>query len=126
MAKYANQFTIVSGERLPRDGEHLYTRQSLEAIQRAMVDLKGETFKLWLYLSKNKDGEEWGLSPKACEAWGIKKDSYYKARDMLIEKGYLVEIGKDKYRFDEVPTENENETEIEGTVKIPSDGSWEF
>jgi len=126
MAKYANQFTVVSGERLPRDGDHLYTRQSLEAIQLAMVNLKGETFKLWLYLSKNKDGEEWGLSPKACEAWGIKKDSYYKARDTLIEKGYLVEIGKDKYRFDEIPTGKGTETVEEETVKISSDGTWEF
>lgn len=118
MAKYANQYTIIIGDRLPRDADHPYTRQSLEALQKAMVDLKGESFKLWLYLSKNKDGEEWGLGPKACEAWGIKKDSYYKAKDLLVEKGYLREIKENCYEFYEIPPEiTEDETKIEAVVQ---------
>lgn len=114
MAKYANQITVVMGDRLPRDGEHPYTKQNIDALQRAMVELKGESFKLWVYLSKNKDGETWDLSQKACEAWGIKKDSYYKAKEVLVEKGYLRELGTDKFEFLEIPVE---EVELK---------TWEF
>ena len=108
MAKYANQYTIIIGPRLERDAEHEYTKQSIEALQRAMVELKGESFKLWMYLSKNKDGVEWDLGPKACEAWGIKKDSYYKAKDLLVEKGYLIPVSENRYMFCEVPIESKS------------------
>lgn len=122
MAKYANQYTIIVGPRLPRDAEHEYTKQSIEALQRAMVELKGETFKLWMYLSKNKDGVEWDLGPKACEAWGIKKDSYYKAKDILVEKGYLVQIEENRYEFCEIPVKsNEKLDDTEDTVKTAFD-----
>jgi hypothetical protein len=57
-----------------------------------MCLIKGESLKLWLYLNKNQDGYTFDLSQKALEAWGLKKDSYYTAKDKLIELGYLIPI----------------------------------
>lgn len=62
---------------------------------------------LWLYLDKNADGYRLELSQKACEVWGIKRDSYYRAVKELQEKGYLQETGGGRYIFHEVSTAQE-------------------
>ena len=49
---------------------------NLIALQQAMKDLKGSSFKLWTYFNKNQDNYRFELSQKACAEWGIKKDSY--------------------------------------------------
>ena len=64
-----------------------------------MNDLRGETIKLWLYLSKNQEDYRFELSPKDAAAWGLKKDSYYKAIDTLIEKGYLSPVSEGSNTF---------------------------
>ena len=45
------------------------------------------------------------MSQKACEAWGIKKDAYYKAVESLINNKYLVPVrdGSNYYIFHELP-----------------------
>lgn len=103
-AKYSNQFSIIIGNRL-RDTNHPYVLLSAISYQKACADLTTiGSLKLWLYLSHNQDGFKLNLSQKACEAWGLKKDSYYKAIDCLIEKGYLVPTGeKDEFIFKETP-----------------------
>ena len=65
---------------------------NLIALQQAMKDLKGSSFKLWTYFNKNQDNYRFELSQKVCAEWGIKKDSYYSAVKDLIEKRYLVPI----------------------------------
>ena len=102
--KYANQYTVTIGNRL-RDTSHPYVLMGIIPFQRACKDLNnvGE-IKLWLYLSHHQDGFKFNLSQKACESWGIKKDSYYRAVDKLIEKGYLIPTEKeDNYIFTEIP-----------------------
>ena len=47
-----NQKTIRI-EREQCDKNNLYALYNLNALQSAMLDLKGETFKLWCYLNKN-------------------------------------------------------------------------
>ena len=77
---------------------------SAEAQSAAMRDLKGEHFKLWCYLAQMPEGMEYALGQVPVEhATGIKKDTYYKAKDALIERGYLVPTGQDKWTFHEVP-----------------------
>ena len=47
-----NQKTItVQKEKC--DKQNLYAMYNLDVLQNAMLDLKGETFKLWCYLGKN-------------------------------------------------------------------------
>jgi hypothetical protein len=77
----------------------------LDALQRAMNTLKGETLKLWLYFVKNQDGYQFELSQKALAEWGLKKDAYYKAVNKLIEVGYLTPVreGSNIYIFSEIP-----------------------
>lgn len=69
-----------------------------------MNDLKKVgSVKLWMYLTLHSNVSAFGLSKKACEEWGIKKDAYYAAQEELEEKGYLKKIGVDKYEFTQVP-----------------------
>ena len=60
-----------------------------EALRQAMTKLKGSGLKMWLYINKNQDNYRFELSRKACEDWGIKKDSYYDGIKDLIANGYL-------------------------------------
>lgn len=86
-----NQKTVKLAPRTKRDSEHLYSMNNLDALQMAMKTLNGSGLKLWLYLNKNQDGYRLELSRVDCANWGIKKDSYYKAVEELIQKGYLVQ-----------------------------------
>ena len=56
---------------------------------------------MWLYLCKNKEGYQFELSRKACEDWGIKKDSYYDGFNDLVKHGYLrlSKEGSNVYHF---------------------------
>lgn len=109
----ANQKIVKLDNRQAWDKDHTYARMHLDALQEAMVNLKGETLKLWLYFNKNQDNYELELSQKACEAWGIKKDAYYEAVKKLIALGYLTPIkeGSNIYTFSEKPKNDKNLSE---------------
>ena len=70
-----------------------------------MLNLDNSSFKLWLYIEKNQDEFELELSQKACENWGLKKDSYRRAKSELIQKNYLREVEPDIFEFNETPGE---------------------
>lgn len=86
------------------DKNNLYATINLEALQCAMIDLKGESFKLWCYLTKNQNGYEFALSKVDAIKWGIgSKSSYDRAVAELIEKKYLVETSSNHFDFYELP-----------------------
>lgn len=97
----ANQKIVVIAPR--KDYIKNFSRIHNDALQLAMQQLKGEHLKLWLYLVKNKDNYTLELSQKALEEWGLKKDSYYRAIESLIELGYLTQTKDDSniYTFTE-------------------------
>jgi hypothetical protein len=69
-----------------------------------MINLKGETFKLWCYINKNQNNHTFALSKVDAIKWGIgSKSSYDRAVRELIEKGYLVETSSNHYNFYEKP-----------------------
>ena len=72
-----------------------------DALQQAMTKLKGSGLKMWLYINKNQDNYRFELSRKACEDWGIKKDSYYDGFKDLVTNGYLrlSKEGSNVYHF---------------------------
>ena len=72
-----------------------------------MLNLKECGLKMWLYFNKNKNKHSFELSAKACEAWGIKKNSYYRGIEELEKHGYLEPIkeGSNVYNFYEYPKE---------------------
>lgn len=84
---------------------HPYATVNVNALNSAMNDLKGETFKLWMYLNKNQERYQFELSQKECEKWGIKKDAYYSGVNKLIELGYLRQVneGSNIFVFFETP-----------------------
>lgn len=86
-------------ERATRNKNNLYATINLDALQEAMCNLNGSSgLLLWLYLDKNAEGYTLDLSQKACEAWGLKRDSYYRAFKELEDKGYLI-FGEHEYKF---------------------------
>ena len=103
MASVPNQKTIsVQKEKCSKSD--LYAMYNLDALQYAMIDLKGEAFKLWVYIGKNQNGYTFALSKVDAIKWGVgSKSSYDRAVKELIEKGYLVERSKNHYDFYEIP-----------------------
>lgn len=81
-----------------------YSTFNLQALQTAMSRLKGEAFKLWVYLNKNRERHTTALSAVDALSWGIgSKSSYDRAVMKLIEQGYLVKIDNNYYSFYELP-----------------------
>jgi hypothetical protein len=75
-----------------------------------MIDLKGETFKMWIYLGKNQNGHTFALSKVDAVKWGIgSNSSYNRAVNELIEKGYLVETSSNHFNFYEIPPKAKEE-----------------
>lgn len=95
---------VISVQKEKCDKQHLFAMYNLDALQKAMMDLKGETFKLWCYLGKNQNNHEFALSKVDALNWGMgSKSSYDRAVKELIEKKYLVETSPNHYDFYEVP-----------------------
>ncbi len=122
-----NQKVVYIGNRVERDAEHPYTEQSIEAMAHAARELSGDRFKVWMYLSKNRDDFVLELSQKDLLKWGVKKDTYQRAINDLIELGYLVQIDekRNEWRFEEFPEEVKVE-ERPAAVATKSDGGWDF
>ena len=87
--------------------QNLFAMYNLKALQSAMIDLKGESFKLWCYLNKNQNGYSLALSKVDALNWGIgSKSSYDRAISELIDKGYLVKNKGNNYYFYELPKQS--------------------
>lgn len=108
METYVNQ-DIVKVEKAPCDKEHLYSKINIMATQLAMKDLTPAQFQVWFYFAKNQQGYEFAVSPAtALNEFGIKKDTFQKAKQVLKQKGYLIENpskGKNHWIFKEIPEE---------------------
>lgn len=108
-AKIINRFPnqrITRIHHVAHDRKHLYYNASIEATNKAMAELSGNAFKLYIYLNKNQDGFNVALSHKAIkEQCNMAKQTYLNAFDELIEHGYvkLLEGTKAIYDFYENP-----------------------
>ena len=77
----------------------------------ANKDLGPYGLQLYLYIAGNRDGFDFALSQEAAEREaGIKKTSYHKYVNLMIEKGYLVPRKENSniYDFYEVPKRKED------------------
>ena len=71
--------------------DNIFKRDILEA----MADLKGASFKLYMYILSNQDGYIFGLSQKdVANRAGLPEATYRTAVKELIDKKYLVNISK--------------------------------
>lgn len=100
---------IVTIKKEKCDKENLYAKINLQAMQKAMCDLKNKgSIKLWFYFAKNQPYHTLELSWVECEKWGLKKDAYHDAVNDLIDKGYLQNIRGNEYFFAENGVSREN------------------
>lgn len=78
-------------------------------------DLEPYGLQLYLYIAGNRDGFDFALSQEAAEREaGIKKTSYHKYVNLMIEKGYLVPRKENSNIFDfyEVPKRKEDKEAV--------------
>ena len=98
-----NQIIITQFKYEDTNKDNLYAKINLDAMSKAIAELTGKGLALWLYLSKNNANKikNYELSQVACTKFGIKKSSYYNAKEELEAKGYLrpVQNEKNKYEF---------------------------
>lgn len=75
--------------------------------EEAYVNLTFCEHKLWHYLAKNNNGNEWGVSSKYLrEHYALDRKSYWRAYKGLIDKGYIVEINDVEFNFYAHPSYN--------------------
>ena len=108
MYSVANQ-DIVEVQKEKCDADNIYAMVNINAMKLAMKDLTPAQFEVWMYFAKNQAGYTFAVSPAAAlDEFGIKKDTFQKAKQVLKEKGYLIENlakGKNHWIFKEIPVE---------------------
>ena len=100
----ANQKKIFierSSENVRKD----YLKVSNESLETAMYNLKGNTFKLWVYFTDNANGYGLDMYPvDFCTKAGVSDSTYRRSFEELEQKGYLIKSSKSKnlYIFKEI------------------------
>lgn len=102
--RYPNQKQITITKEPIGEGD-VYLRIRKDVLFNAAQRLKKGGFKLYIYLSSNKEGYILNLSQIALERdFGIKKNQFYGAVEELIEAGYLYQPdpAKNNWTFSEI------------------------
>lgn len=106
MANYANQKRITLSNltdikhREGVKGEHWLQPTKWEPIKEAMRILNGNAFKLWMYLLSWEGQGYYDFSPSdIAKTLSMSDEGARKARNELIEKGYLIEMENNKMVF---------------------------
>lgn len=78
----------------------------IDEIREAAKNLTPSGFKLYLYFAENEDGWEFNLSPKNFQkAYNLAESTYRKAKQELIDKGYIVEHKHNHFVFYSCPAD---------------------
>ena len=98
------------------DKQHIYSIHNLNSLDFAGGNLQSKVgFKLYVYIAKNQDKYSFDLSNVLFTNWAnCGRSAYDSAVKELIDKGYLVKIGKDghNYNFYEYPKMTESVLKI--------------
>lgn len=117
MGRVPNQKRIIT-HRIACDGNipYIVRRRDIEAY--AARTLNDAGFKMWLYMSANKDGYDYNLSAAAVEKeYGIKVKQYRNGIQNLIDNDFLVAIGdSNDFNFIEYPVYTSRIDEKDKTV----------
>ena len=120
MAKHANQKTITIKREVVKKGENNFLTIKFENINRAMKELSGNGFKVYVYLCENKDGYKFDLSTAALEkATGVPAKNFNRTREELVQKGYLIELGGNSYEFREIGVPQNEESIPQNEEYVP-------
>ena len=95
-----NQRIITIKKTVVGDKEHPYTLCVKEILVEAAKVLKGNDFKLFMYFYSNKEDWTLGFSPQdVADKWGMSADTARSCFNNLIDKGFIVPSGKNKFKF---------------------------
>ena len=84
----------------PCNKNNIYAAINIDAMEKAACALDAAAFKLWVYFAKNQNGYEFALSSKdVADSFGMKRDQYNRAIEILIKGGYLVKESGNYYTF---------------------------
>lgn len=117
MGRVPNQKRIIT-HRIACDGNIPYTVRCRDIEAYAARTLNDAGFKMWLYMSANKDGYDYNLSAAAVEKeYGIKVKQYRNGIQNLIDNDFLVAIGdSNDFNFIEYPVYTSRIDEKDKTV----------
>lgn len=91
----------------------------------ASCDLGPHALRLYFYLAANANGFTLALSPAdLLDSIGMARSTYYDQFRILVNKGYLVERGGNRYTFFEVPQKQENK-ENKSTANDGFNSPWD-
>ena len=102
-----------------------YLGINLDVLRDACQRLTAHELKLYIYLASNKDNFELALSQVAAtEAVNLPRSTYYDQVKNLINKGYIVHRGGNKYDFYEISQSGLKSSVVRDTEhsKVTSDG----
>jgi len=118
MAKFANQRTIIiHKEKVLKDTERLYLCCYNDNLYKALQELDGSDFKVFIYLCSQKNNFKFDYSPTyLSKKLNLSTNTLKAAFHRLEERGYLVAINDNKtiYNF----YENVNTPQSQGECKI--------
>lgn len=99
MAKYANQKTfIIKRNPVSKNTEEIYLCIYEKSLEKAMIELNGVAFKIYIYLMMNTNNYQFDFSPQYLQdKYNFNRSSIYAALKELEEKRYIKKIENNKY-----------------------------
>lgn len=113
MGRVANQQSVKISKKINKNDKNiLYLEISQDDLFNASQNLNGNAFKLYFYLAKNQNGYIDNFSSAFfAEKMGVPSDprTIKRAKDELIEKGFLIEESAGNYIFKAEGRRNEKD-----------------
>lgn len=106
MQTVPNQKIITRTTKAICDKENLYLKVNLEALKTAMILLKRDCFRVWVYFASQKENYTFPLyKDNVMSFCDIGESSYHKYIKELIDKKYLIPVRENTnhYNFYDFP-----------------------
>lgn len=99
MATYANQKTFtIKRNIVNKNTTEVYLCIYEKSLEKAMIELNGVAFKIYIYLMMNANDYTFDFSPQYLQnKYNFNRSSIYAALKELEEKNYIKKIGDNKY-----------------------------
>ena len=99
MAAYANQKTFtIKRNIVSKNTTEVYLCIYEKSLEKAMIELNGVAFKMYIYLMMNANDYTFDFSPQHLQnKYNFNRSSVYTALKELEEKNYIKKIGDNKY-----------------------------
>lgn len=108
-----NPYTTVPNQLFGKIHKPKYKKEGIKfmyiginEIREAAINLTPSALKLYLYFAENEDEWQFNLSPKNFQkVYGVAESTYRKAKQELVDKGYIVEKEHNHFEFYTSPAE---------------------